>query len=316
MTGEPSDYSVVGSSAVAAASIMGRGVRFGSVSSRTISQAVKVLAVSDPEAAEEARSAVGWIVGGEDVEDPAAVTLAGVQRFVWYELAVKWMIPDEDKPIIVDALARLLDLLDRPACAEVCRAPLTAKVLAAWARSDDEGRKAFAKAMKTSLVEPVDTDRFGWGSIFGMNESMARGTVEDALEEAIVSGRLVRGRHGWRAVQKAIVDAVLDDDHPGEPGQNWLTSILTERMSTWVEGSRRSKSLGTLRSQVANRLLAPVAMPVDAADGLEPLLWFCDELAGGIDLTQKHFLGQKFVRRAEVGGAGDGNRTRVLSLGS
>ena len=143
MTGEPSDYSVVGSSAVAAASIMGRGVRFGSVSSRTISQAVKVLAVSDPEAAEEARSAVGWIVGGEDVEDPAAVTLAGVQRFVWYELAVKWMIPDEDKPIIVDALARLLDLLDRPACAEVCRAPLTAKVLAAWARSDDEGRKAF-----------------------------------------------------------------------------------------------------------------------------------------------------------------------------
>lgn len=177
------------------------GVRFGSVSSRTISQAVKAFAVSDPEAGEEAQSAVGWIVGGEDVDDPAAVTLAGVQRFVWYELAVKWMMPDEDKPIIVDALARLLDILDRPACAEVCRSPLTTKVLAAWARSDDEGRKAIAQAIKTSLVEPVDTDRFGWGSIFGMNESMARGAVEEALEAAVVSGRLVRGRHGSRRAE-------------------------------------------------------------------------------------------------------------------
>ena len=57
----------------------------------------------------------------------------------------------------------------------------------------------------------------------------------------------------------------------------------------------------TAAYKAANRLLASVAMPTDVADVLEPLLWFCDELcAGGIDLTQKHFLGQSFVRRAAV----------------
>ncbi len=265
---------------------------------KSIAAALRILAVDDPVAADDARHAIGWIIGDADVDDPAAVTLAGVERFVWYDLAVKWMMPDEDKPSVIAALAHLFDLVDRPLCAEVCRSPVTAEVQTAWAASEPAGRKAFDRAMKTSLVEPVDTDRFEWGSMFGLNEALARDAVQVALEDALVTGRLVRGRQGWRAVQKAIVGEVLDRDHPTEPAQSWLTSIITERVSTWVGDTRRSPTLTAMRSRVANQVLTPVVLPVDVADVLEPLLWFCDELChGGIDLTQKGFLGQKFVQR-------------------
>ena len=264
----------------------------------SISAALRALTAKDAPAADHARHAIGWIIGDSDVDDPAAVTLAGVERFVWYDLAVKWMMPDEDKPPVIAALARVFDLLDRPLCADVCRSPLTAEVQAAWALSPQAGRKAFERAMKTSMVEPVDTDRFGWGSMFGLNEAMARDRVQIALEDALVTGRLVRGRQGWRAVQKAVVDDVLDSDHPTEPAQSWLTSIVTERVSTWVGDARRSPTLTAIRSQVANQLLTPIVPPVDVTEVLEPLVWFCDELcSGGIDLTQKGFLGQKFVQR-------------------
>jgi hypothetical protein len=264
----------------------------------SISAALRALATNDPDAADDARSAIGWIVGDEDVDDPVAVSLAGVERFVWYDLAVKWMIPDEDKPPIVDALARVFDLLGRPLCADVCRSALTVEVLAAWAESHQAGRKAFERAMKTSMVEPVDSDRLVWGSMFGLNEALARDAVQNALEEALVTGRLARGRQGWRSAQKAVVDEVLDSDHPSEPAQSWLTSIITERLSTWLGDTRRSPTLTALRARVANQLLAPLAPPADVVDVMEPVLWFCDELcAGGIDLTQKGFLGQKFVQR-------------------
>jgi hypothetical protein len=264
----------------------------------SISAALRALAANDSEAADDARSSIGWIVGDEDVDDPAAVSLAGVERFVWYDLAVKWMMPDEDKPPVVDALARVFDLLDRSLCAELCRSPLTVQVLAAWAESHQAGRKAYDRAMKTSMVEPVDSDRLVWGSTFGLNEALARDAVENALEEALVTGRLVRGRQGWRTVQKAVVDEVLDSDHPSEPAQSWLTSIITERLSSWVGDTRRSQALTALRARVANQLLAPIPPPEAVVEVMEPVLWFCDELcAGGIDLTQKGFLGQKFVQR-------------------
>lgn len=48
----------------------------------SISAALRALAADDSEAANDARHAIGWIVGGEDVDDPAAVSLAGVERFV------------------------------------------------------------------------------------------------------------------------------------------------------------------------------------------------------------------------------------------
>jgi hypothetical protein len=264
----------------------------------SISAALRALAANDSEAADDARHAIGWIVGGEDVDDPAHVSLAGVERFVWYDLPIKWMMPDEDKQPIVDALARVFDLLDRRLCADVCRSPLTVQVLAAWAESHQAGRKAFDRAMKTSMVEPVDSDRLVWGSMFGLNEALAREAVENALEDALVTSRLVRGRQGWRVVQRAVVDEVLDSDLPTELAQSWLTSIITERLSSWVGDTRRSPALTALRSRVANQLLAPVALPDAVHEVLEPVLWFCDELcASGIDLTQKGFLGQKFVQR-------------------
>lgn len=155
--------------------------------------------------------------------------------------------------------------------------------------------------MKTSMVKPVDSDRLVWGSMFGLKEALARDAVQNALEDALVTGRVVRGRQGWRAAQKAVVDEVLDSDHPTELARSWLTSITTERLSSWIGDTRRSPALTALRSGVANQLLAPIMPPEAVVEVLEPVLWFCDELcAGGIDLTQKGFVGQKFVQRTST----------------
>lgn len=265
----------------------------------SIDDAVAVLARCDPALADDAAHAAHWIVGGTDVDETDALTLAGVQRFLWYELPLKWMMPDEERPRIVGALMELCALLDRPLLVEACRSSTTAEVLSAYERSDEDGLRAFRTAMKSSLVEVVDTDRLSWGSISGLDEARARHVVESALEEALATGRVVRGRQGWKVAQRSVVDEALEGPHPELPGQSWLSVIVTERVGTWVDGLGRSPALSRMRGAVANELLHPIAVPADAAAVLEPLLWFCDEhCQGGIPLTQKGLLGQKFVQRA------------------
>lgn len=79
-----------------------------------------------------------------------------------------------------------------------------------------------------------------------VEESIARSTVELALEQAVAAGALVVGGRGWRTRQQDITEQTHDSDHPSQPGQTLRTVITTERIGTWIDEARR----GALSSSV------------------------------------------------------------------
>ena len=259
----------------------------------SIEDASAVLAARDPLAARTARDVATSIAGGDD---PAGLSLAGLLHWLWYGFPMKWLMPDEDRPPVVAAVADFFDVLGRPTYAGWCRSDTTRKVHAAYRRSDTEGKRAYRKALAASGVEPVDIDEFAWGSFFGPEESAAYTVTERALENALAGGRIVPGKVGWKRASEAVVRVVLEGAHPDLPGQRRLDAVTTERLANWIDGGRRSPTMSRLRGAVANHLLHPVPIPVDAADVLEPVLWFCERISvGGVKFTQKGWLERSFV---------------------
>ena len=80
------------------------------------------LAGQDAAAAEDARAALEWIAGDQDL---VFITQQRIQNFCWYDLPVKWLIDLDDKLRVVAALAQALDLLQLPRYAAVCRSGTT-----------------------------------------------------------------------------------------------------------------------------------------------------------------------------------------------
>src|SRR5687767_8089788 len=91
-----------------------------------IRAALAKLEEDDPVAASDAEAALDWIAGEHGL---SLVTQETVQRFLWYDLALKWMTGLDEKLAIVDALARVLDLLDLPRYSAICRSDTTREVL-------------------------------------------------------------------------------------------------------------------------------------------------------------------------------------------
>ena len=275
----------------------GRSWAYGAAVDRptTITEALERLAANDPALADEAAHVASWMAGGDDNEDPAALTLAGLQTFLWYELPTKWMIDPDDRTRTITAAAKLFETLGRPRYIELCHSPITTKILDAYDRSDTAGRKAFRTALNNSPVDPPDLTDFAWGSIMGLDEASARATVETGLETALDAGRFSPGVGMWRAAKATITAEILDTPQEHHFGQTWRSVIITERLRTWTNVFR-SPTLASLRAAVANQLLHPVAVPDTAALTLEPVLWLCDALSrGGAPLTKTGNLGRAFV---------------------
>lgn len=231
-------------------------------------------------------------------EGPDRITLAGLQEWLWYVVPTKYLTDEEGyMGRLAATAAELFDELGLHWYAEVCRSEATARVHAAFDRSDREGREAMAKAMDASGVEPPDLDDFAWGSVMGMEEATARSAVQYGLEQAIESGQLVVGGRAWRRTQRKVTAQVLDGDHPEQPGQTWRTAVTTERISQWVDGAaHRSKVGARLRSTVANRVLNPIDPPVAVAEMVEPIRWFLDRFGDEQPLTLAGYLRPAFVR--------------------
>ncbi len=252
------------------------------------------MAADDSDAARLAESAAEWFTAGEGA---GVVNLAGVQRFAWYELPLKWVGPPDQHRRVLDAAAELFDRLDLPHYAAVCRSPKTAEILDAYAISHHEGLKAFRAAHERSGVDPPDLEDFTWGDVMGLEEVAARATAERALEEAMTQGKLTPGASGWRAVAMVVTAAVLDSPHPALPGQTHRTAVLTERLDDWVRTMERSSpALHALRTRQVNRLLHPIPVPGDVAERIEPITWFLDGVDQGARLTQAGYLPTTMVR--------------------
>lgn len=250
----------------------------------------------DTEIARNARDVYDTLTWGEG---PGQLRLSGLQEWLWYRLATKYMT---DEPGYMTRLAataaELFDELGLDRYAAVCRSDTTAQVHGAYATSDADGVAAMRTAASASGIDPPDLDDFAWGDVMGVEESMARSAAEDALERAIVGGELSPGGRGWRGRQQEVTRGALDGEHPDQPGQNWRTAITTERIGAWVaQGERRSPSLGRLRADVARRLLHPVQPSEDVAERLAPLTWTLDLMGAEQSLTQSGYLNTAFVRR-------------------
>lgn len=251
----------------------------------------------DPAVAREANHIYETLTWGEG---PGMIDQAGVQDWLWYRLATKYLTDDPDhKRALAAAAAELFDELGLDRYAAICRSDTTATVHAAWDRSDSAGRTAMRKAMDRSGVLPPDTVNFAWRPVMGVEEAAAYSAVQRQLEAAIESGELVPGGRGWRQRQQDLTDGALDLEHPVQPGQTLRTAVLTERLSTWIrEPERRSPELAEARAEVANRLLAPIEPPADLDVHLAPLLWLLEAVGDEQALTQAGYLNTAFVRRA------------------
>jgi hypothetical protein len=257
-----------------------------------IAAALAKLAGQDPAAAADAQSALEWIAGEQGLE---FITQERIQNFCWYQLPVKWFVELDEKLRVTAALPQVLDLLQLPRYAAICRSPTTREILAAYETSTAHGKAAFRRAAASSGILPPDLPDFEWGAVMGWQEASAWSSTADFLEVAVAGGDLVPGRRGWKARQQELTRAHLDTPQPDLLGQTLAQVILTERAETWVN-LRRSETRRRILAPIANRLLHPAEVP--AATAADPLRWLLDQLYGGIALTQTGNLNRAFVQHS------------------
>ena len=256
--------------------------------------ALAKLAGQDAAAADDARAALEWIAGEQDL---AFITQARIQNFCWYDLSLKWFVDLDEKVRITVALAQALDLLQLPRYAAICRSQTTREILAEYETGTAYGKAAFRRAATASGVMPPDLPDFQWGAAMGLEEASAWSSTGEFLEVAVAGGDLVPGRRGWKTRQQELTRAHLDTPQPDLLGQTLAQVILTERAETWV-GRRRSETRRRIIAPVANRLLHPAELPAaTSADPLPRLCWLLDQLDSGIALTQTGNLSRAFVQQ-------------------
>ena len=258
-----------------------------------IAAALAKLAQQDAAAVGNAEAALEWIVGELGL---AAITQEHVQNFCWYQLPMKWLISHEEKLQVAVALGEVLDLLQLPRYASICRSQATREILGAYEESSRLGKAAFRRAAVGSGITPPDLPDFEWGATMGLQEASARSSVADFLEVAVASGDLIPGTRGWKKHQQQLVQTHLNIPQASLLGQTYAQTILTERAETWVN-LRRSETRRTILAPMANQLLYPAQLPVGTTDPLPRLRWLLGELHGGITLTQTGNLNQKFVQQ-------------------
>lgn len=254
------------------------------------------MAKVDADRALMAESIFDSLTAGEGIE---MIDLARVQRFAWYELPVKWLAPDDMRQHILEVSGELFDGLGMSRYADVCRSPVTGEILAAYRKSPKAGLAAFRKASQRSGIDPPDLDDFAWGDVMGIEEAIARANTERSLEEAIVTGRMTPGSRGWKTTAADVTTTLLDGPDSDLPGQTPRTAILTERVADWLRNAEhRSPQLHALRSRATKRLLAPIPVPPDATEHLDPVTWLLDHVGRGVTLTQAGYLPTALVRES------------------
>ena len=100
-----------------------------------------------PGSAGNSEAALEWITGELGL---AAITQEHVQNFCWYQLPMKWLISHDEKLRVAAALGEVLDLLQMPRYASICRSQATREILGAYEES-----------LNRKFVQQ-NADRFGW----------------------------------------------------------------------------------------------------------------------------------------------------------
>ncbi|MDA0631969.1 hypothetical protein OUY22_00955 [Nonomuraea sp. MCN248] len=220
---------------------------------------------SEPDLADEARTAVEWLTGGEPLE---TVTQLDVCEFLWYTLPLK---VGGDHERLARSLGRLLKLGGLERYAALCVSPTTARILRTYARDgEDAGTRAYHHALEETGVLPPDVPELQWSMIMGPEELGAHVACSAALELSILAGENVD--------RVALTRRWLTEPRADLGGDSWLHRVQGERLNRWVLG--RGPARRKLAQPFEVRLHAPVApqplpalhrlLSVAAAEGTLP----------------------------------------------
>ncbi|SEK35027.1 hypothetical protein [Nonomuraea pusilla] len=198
---------------------------------------------SEPDLADEARTAVEWLTGGEPLE---TVTQLDVCEFLWYTLPLK---VGGDHERLARSLGRLLELGGLGRYAALCVSPTTTQILRTYAQEgEDAGTSAYQQALEATGVLPPDVPELQWSMIMGPEELGAHIACSAALELAILAGEEVD--------RAALTRRWLTQPRAELGGDTWLNRVHGERLNRWVLGR------GPVRRELAQpfevRLHAPV----------------------------------------------------------
>ncbi|MER7502123.1 hypothetical protein AB0L05_10475 [Nonomuraea pusilla] len=198
---------------------------------------------SEPDLADEARTAVEWLTGGEPLE---TVTQLDVCEFLWYTLPLK---VGGDHERLARSLGRLLELGGLERYAALCVSPTTTQILRTYAQEgEDAGTSAYQQALEATGVLPPDVPELQWSMIMGPEELGAHIACSAALELAILAGEEVD--------RAALTRRWLTQPRAELGGDTWLNRVHGERLNRWVLGR------GPVRRELAQpfevRLHAPV----------------------------------------------------------
>jgi hypothetical protein len=264
------------------------------VKNEEITAALLLLAAEDNQASEDARAALDWICGEEGL---ALITQERIQDFCWCELPDNWMSLQEDYERVARSLSRVLDLLELPRYAGICRSETTLQILGAYADSRKKGLAAYRKANTASGICPPDVPELTWGDEAGWQEAAARSRTAEFLELAVASGELVPGQRGWKTRQTELVRTHVTTARDELLGQSFAAAILSERAETWVDGWHSPTRHGIV-SGIVNRLFRPASLPDGIGDEevLPDWRWLLGQLSDGVPLTQAGNLGRAFVQ--------------------
>jgi len=264
------------------------------VTAERVDEVIAAVERHDAELAGWMRMAADGLTAGEGDE---IISQAGLQVFLWYEVPKRH--PEDAWRALAEAAGVLLTLLGLDRYAAIARSETTTTILDAWERTSSQGFARFKAAQGRSGVDPPDTELLVWASIFGSAEFAASGSVEDALERAIVAGELHPGAGAWRRAAAAVCDRTLLESPAELGGRTRLRAVLDERIETWILGARPDR-LKAWRETAGKRAASDVPPPPDVMSVVAPMRWLLETCRPGTTLTQAGYLPPAVVREAAV----------------
>jgi hypothetical protein len=224
------------------------------------------------------------------------VTRYDVQGVCWGALPLLARKPESaaiigDRHAAADILGELLELLEYPRYADICRGEVTREILDA-AEDVDRCTELSSLAWRDSGVQPPNTPLLTWGEVRGPVEQAVHAATGRILEEAIDRGTLDLRSRNAEHVRLNLAVRVLTSPAEELPG-TWYTQIFDERLTSWLTfgGSQT-------RRELLVRIRPEVAKPPEFSSryelpALEVLL---DACADGVRLTRNGYLPTALVR--------------------
>lgn len=238
-----------------------------------------------------AQRLLGWLV--PDGDPLVALSAAAVERFCWYELPCKWHAGTSEQQRAVAVLADLLAGVGRVRAAAVCTSATTARVLAAWQRSEEAGFAAYGNAVAVSPTTPPDVPVLSWGKVMGIQEALARANLERRLEQALDEGELDPDARTFPAARRRLVQQWVTTGQPVFEGRAPLEAVRRERRELWAVAPPAE------RRALLAAVLPALEEPAEASgDTAEPLRWLLGQIGDGVTLTQAGYLPRELVAAA------------------